>query len=643
MPQDTPPPMDGLDEHTALKTILEGTATEVGQPFFAALVKSLAGAMNTKGSWVTEYIEESRRLRMLAYWVDGAFANVYEYDLSGTPCEQVVDKSTLVHFSRNLMSLFPNDPDLKSFGAESYMGVPLLDLDGTILGNLAVQDTHSMPRSPERLAVMRIFAARAAAELQRLRAEKEIREREQQLSSLVNSAMDAIIEIDQHQTITRVNPAAEKAFKCAVDQMNGQSFLRFLSSDAGVNLARCIRALDERPEGERSLWIPGGLTALYPAGDTFPAEATLSRYEMDRHVFYILILRNVNERLEAEQKIHSLTAETAYLREEIRALQSSDEIVGQSEQLMRVLREVQQVAETDASVLILGETGTGKELIARAIHRASRRRDKPLIRVNCAAIPASLIESEFFGHEKGAFTGATTRRDGRFALADSGTIFLDEIGELPIDLQVKLLRVLHEGEFEPVGSSTTRKVNVRVIAATNRDLSQEIRDGRFREDLYYRLNVFPITVPPLRERGEDIVLLASAFAKTIARNMGRSIEPLSPEHLEQLRRYSWPGNIRELRNVIERAVITSRDGQLNLDRAFPEMTGDARTVAAPEETGDRIHTMQELQALERNNIIRALEARGWTVSGDHGAAVLLDMHPSTLASRMKALRIKRPE
>ncbi len=642
MPTDAPASPDGLDEHTALRTIMEGTAAEVGESFFAALVKSLARAMNTKGAWVTEYVEVSRRLRMLAYWVDGTFANVYEYDLAGTPCEQVIDKSTLVLFSENLMSLFPADPDLEPFGAESYMGVPLLDLDGTILGNLAVQDTHSMPRSPERLAVMRIFAARAAAELQRLRAEKEVRESEQHLSSLVNNAMDAIIEIDQHQRITRVNPAAEKTFRCSAEQMIGQNFLRFLSSDAGANLSRCIRTLDEGPEGERSLWIPGGLTALHPAGDVFPAEATLSRCEMDRRVFYILILRNVNDRLEAEQKIHSLTAETAYLREEIRTLQGSEEIIGKSDQLVQVLREVQQVAETDASVLILGETGTGKELIARAIHRASRRRDKPLIRVNCAAIPASLIESEFFGHEKGAFTGATTRRDGRFALADTGTIFLDEIGELPIDLQVKLLRILHEGEFEPVGSSRTQKVDVRVIAATNRDLPQEIRDGRFREDLYYRLNVFPITVPPLRERGDDIALLASAFAKTIARNMGRTIEPLSPEYMEQLRKYSWPGNIRELRNVIERAVITSRDGRLTLDRALAEAGGDTRT-ATMEKASERIHTMRELQALERSNIIRALEMSGWTVSGDHGAAVLLDMHPSTLASRMKALGIKRPE
>lgn len=233
---------------------------------------------------------------------------------------------------------------------------------------------------------------------------------------------------------------------------------------------------------------------------------------MARQTFYTLILRNVRDRLEAERKIHALTNEAAYLREELRALRHFDAILGRSEPILRVLHDIQQVAETDATVLILGETGTGKELIARAIHHTGRRRDRPFIKVNCAAIPAALIESEFFGHERGAFTGATAKRDGRFTLADGGTIFLDETGELPLDLQAKLLRVLQEGEFEPVGSSQTRKVNVRVVAATNRDLQRAAQEGTFREDLYYRLNVFPIHVPPLRDRREDIPLLAAAFA-----------------------------------------------------------------------------------------------------------------------------------
>jgi transcriptional regulator with GAF, ATPase, and Fis domain len=363
---------------------------------------------------------------------------------------------------------------------------------------------------------------------------------------------------------------------------------------------------------------------------------------MGREPFYTLILRNVNARLQAQQKIRSLTVEAEYLREEIKELQRFDEVVGQSEPLARVLRDISEVAGTDASVLILGETGTGKELIARAIHRNSRRGEKPLIKVNCAAMPGSLIESELFGHEQGAFTGATKKREGRFALADGGTIFLDEIGELPVELQVKLLRVLQEGEFEPVGSSRTQKVDARVIAATNRDLKQATQEGKFREDLYYRLNVFPIELPPLRERGDDIGLLAENFARRFANRMGRAIESLSEDCIRRLKSYGWPGNVRELQNVIERAVITSRDGRLNLDRALPESGKVAASeTVSPEDTVRRVRTAKELEALERTNLIAALETTGWRVAGENGAAQLLGMKPTTLSSRMKALGIER--
>ena len=302
----------------------------------------------------------------------------------------------------------------------------------------------------------------------------------------------------------------------------------------------------------------------------FLPKRLLSRFELHRQKFTTLILRNVHDRVEAEQKIQSLTTETELLREELQALHHDETLIGESPALRQVLRDIGQVAETDATVLILGETGTGKELVARAIHAAGTRRATSLVIVNCAAIPAMLIESELFGHEAGAFTGATKKREGRFALADKGTIFLDEIGELPLDLQAKLLRVLQEGEFDPVGSSSTKKVNVRVLAATNRDLEQSVREGKFREDLFYRLNVFPLRVPPLRERGDDVVRLASAFARRFAAKMGRTIAPLTADCARLLTSYSWPGNVRELQNVIERAVITATDGRLNLDRALPE-------------------------------------------------------------------------
>jgi transcriptional regulator with GAF, ATPase, and Fis domain len=291
--------------------------------------------------------------------------------------------------------------------------------------------------------------------------------------------------------------------------------------------------------------------------------------------------------------------------------------------------------------LIHGETGTGKELFARAIHRASARRDRALVKVNCAAIPSNLMESEFFGHERGAFTGATQRRVGRFALAHRGTLFLDEVGELPLDLQPKLLRVLQEGEFEPVGSSVTTKVDVRIVAATNRDLAAEVRAGRFREDLYYRLSVFPLRLPPLRERPEDIATLAQSFADRIGRRLGRHFAPLTPECVRQLCAYAWPGNVRELENVIERAALIARDGRLNLQRALPDLPPTAAPTPRAE-TADRILTARELEAYERDNLVRALEATSWRISGQTGAACLLGVAASTLSSRMKALGITRP-
>jgi PAS domain S-box-containing protein len=632
-----PLPFHDLDVDASLRTILEGTATETGERFFAALVENLARALNTHGAWVTEYIEEQRRLKALAFWMGGQWIHGWEMVVDGTPCERVIDERCLIHIPDNLLDIYGNDPDVRAVGAASYMGMPLLDLDGKILGHLAVLDLRPMPKEPRAEALFQIFAARAAAELRRLRVEAAVREREEKLGRLVHSAMDAIIELNRNLNVTRVNAAAEKVFCCCSQEIVGQLFTRFLSSDSRERLANLIIELDLRPEGERYTWIPGGLSAQSASGEAFPAEATLSRFDMGREPFYTLILRNVNARLQAQQKIRSLTVEAEYLREEIKELQSFDEIVGQSEPLARVLRDIEEVAGTDANVLILGETGTGKELIARAIHRNSRRREKPLIKVNCAAMPGTLIESELFGHEQGAFTGATKKREGRFALADGGTIFLDEIGEFPVELQVKLLRVL-----EPVGSSRTQKVDVRVIAATNRDLKQATQEGKFREDLYYRLNVFPIEMPPLRERGDDISLLASAFANKVAQRMGRSIELLSEDCVRRLKAYSWPGNVRELQNVIERGVITSRDGRLNLDRALPETGKMTATEAMSlEATAKRVRTAKELAALERSNLVAAMEATGWRVAGDGGAAQLLGMKPTTLSSRMKALGIER--
>jgi len=636
-------PLQDLETDEALRAILQGTATETGHRFFSALVQNLANALGTHGAWVTEYFPKTRRLRALAFWMDGQWIEGYEVNLAGTPCERVIDTAKLVHFPDRILEIYPHDDELKAAGAVSYMGVPLQDTDGHVLGHMAVIDRRPIPEEPRVHAIFQIFASRAAAELQRLRAETEVREREEKVGRLLNSAMDAIIELDDDLRITRVNPATEKAFRCPGEKMAGQDFRSFVGQDDADRLVALIAELDGRPEGQQSRWIPDGLTARCPDGGSFPAEATLSRFELHRRKFTTLILRNVLDRVEAEQKIQSLTTEAELLREELQALHHGEALIGESQALRQVLRDIAQVAGTDATVLILGETGTGKELVARAIHAASTRRTHQLIVVNCAAIPATLIESELFGHEAGAFTGATKKREGRFALADKSTIFLDEIGELPLDLQAKLLRVLQEGEFDPVGSSSTKKVNVRVLAATNRDLEKSVREGRFREDLFYRLNVFPLRLPPLRERGDDVVRLASAFTRRFASKMGRALAPLTADYARRLKGYSWPGNVRELQNVIERAVITATDGRLNLDRALPEGTAAPSAYdRASEPRPGIIRTAKELEELERANIVCALDAAKWKVSGERGAAKLLGVNASTLSSRMKALKIQKP-
>lgn len=624
----------------ALKLIVEGTASVTGEQFFARLVRSLAKVLNVNGAWVTEYLEETQHLRALAFWLKDQFVPHYEYPIEGTPCEPVIRHCELFAVMDNVVELFPNDPDLPPLNAVSYMGAPLLDNDGVLLGHLAVLDSEPLTDLQENQWLMQIFATRAAAELQRIYAVRDIEEREEQLNGLLDSAMDAIVELDRDLTITRINPAAAKLLHPSGRSLRGRKFQEFLDPECESLFLKFTGELHSDNGSSHSLWIPQSLRMVDESGRSFPVEASLSQYEMHGNAFFTLILRNVLQRVRAEQTIRSLLEETSYLREELAEFQGSGEIVGQSAPVLAMLDDIRQVAETDATVLIHGETGTGKELAANAIHRASPRMEKPFVKVNCAAIPSTLMESEFFGHEKGAFTGATSRRDGRFTLADGGTIFLDEVGELPVELQAKLLRVLQEGDFEPVGSSVTRHVDVRVIAATNRDLLSKVREGEFREDLYYRLNVFPVQVPPLRDRGEDIPLLASLFARKFGKKIGRDVQPLTPHERDRLKSYDWPGNVRELQNVIERAVILSQDGRLDLDRALPSGIDDQTIMDSIEE--DRpILTSRQLKELERENILRALSATNWKISGKDGAAELLNMPSTTLSSRMKSLGIER--
>jgi formate hydrogenlyase transcriptional activator len=336
-----------------------------------------------------------------------------------------------------------------------------------------------------------------------------------------------------------------------------------------------------------------------------------------------------------------LAQEKVYLEDEIRSELNFEEIVGNSEGLRRVLKQVQTVAPTDSTVIIYGETGTGKELIARALHNLSPRKANPFVKLNCAAIPTGLLESELFGHERGAFTGAITQRIGRFELAHRGTVFLDEIGEIPLELQPKLLRVLQEREFERLGSTRTIRTDARLIAATNRDLEKMVEEGTFRSDLFYRLNVFPVQIPPLRERPEDIPVLVRHFVQQFGRRNGRNIETISSEMMEALVHYHWPGNIRELQNVIERAVIISRGTVLKVPVSDLKRRGDTTSPSTPEHRAVAVDSLKDrLGETERNQILVALKQSDWVVAGPNGAAARLGMKRSTLQFRMRKLGIR---
>ena len=382
-------------------------------------------------------------------------------------------------------------------------------------------------------------------------------------------------------------------------------------------------------------------------------EASMVKCDGDK---ILSMVRDITARRNAEESLKKaldevqrlkdqLHEENIYLQEEIRVASDFGEIIGNSEALRRVLRQAEQVAPLVTTVTILGETGTGKELFAHAIHRSSPRRDHTLVKVNCAALPGSLIESELFGHEKGAFTGADARRSGRFEIANGGTLFLDEVGDLPLDLQAKLLRVLEEGEFERVGGSHTIKVDVRLIAATNRNLEDAVRKGLFRSDLYYRLNIFPITLPPLRERKEDIPVLVTHLVEQLSQKLGKTIEAIPQDTMTKLKNYPWPGNIRELRNVIERAVIITQGPKLRLidDLDSQALELDLhKQIARQDVFADSALVSETLEQTEYNLILRTLKNVHWKLEGPGGAAELLNLHPSTLRSKMRKLGIERP-
>jgi len=484
------------------------------------------------------------------------------------------------------------------------------------------------------------------------RVERVFRDIERENRLILRAAGEGIYGVNAEGKTTFVNPAAERMLGWTARELTGRDIHTLIhhSHPDGSHyphdqcpIYEAFRDGAVHKVEDEVFWRKDG-TPVWVEYTSTPIR--------DRNVIVgaVIVFRDVSQRREADERLRAALAEVdrlrerlelenAYLQEEIRIELNASGIVGSSQAIQSTLRQIQLVAPTEAAVLITGESGTGKELIARAIHEASDRRDRPLIRVNCAAIPRELFESEFFGHVKGAFTGALRDRVGRFELADGGTLFLDEVGEIPPELQSKLLRVLQEGHFERVGEERTRSVDVRVIAATNRDLKEAVQQRQFREDLYFRLNVFPLQSVPLRDRREDIPLLARHFLALEERG-NRSRLVLPEKELRKLVHYDWPGNVRELQNVIERAAILQQNGRLTIDLPDTPRKSTRPEPAEPQDVSpDRILTEAEMRSLERKNIEAALIACNGRVSGVSGAAQLLGVRPTTLASRIKALGI----
>jgi formate hydrogenlyase transcriptional activator len=561
---------------------------------------------------------------------------------------------------------------------ESYFGAPMFDAQKRVIGHLVVTHNQPMDDDPLLFSVVETFAARAGAELERARATH--RERaildvnnaiisnltEKELLQAIAEALARVVPFDR-AALTLHDPATDtlrilalsgqlppRNYPVGVALDRKDSHVGWVFENRRTLLRRNLET--ERQfspehrlydEGMRSLCTAPLLLAGTCIGTLTLGSATPNQFTEVEELFLrdvsnqlALAISNMRSFEEIAALKARLQAENLYLQEEIRGEYNFSEIVGQSAALRELLLQVDQVAPIDSTVLITGETGSGKELVARAIHDRSARKARSLVKVNCGAISAGLVESELFGHVKGAFTGALGNRDGRFKLADGGTIFLDEIGELPLDAQVKLLRVLQEQEFEPVGSSKSVKVDVRVIAATNRDLAAAVAAGKFRGDLFYRLNVVPIRVPPLRERAGDVELLVQFFVQKFAKKFDRPIRRITPETMDRLRAYAWPGNIRELQNVVERAVVLARSDTLTVAAdiaAGPTPPATPAPAVPPSATAD-----ETLNDVERRHIEAVLLQKNWTIEGDRGAARVLNLHPNTLRSRIKKLGLRRP-
>jgi len=584
---------------------------------------------------------------------------------------------------------------VSELGVIAYAGIPLTTAEGLTLGSFCVIDSKPHDWTEEEIEILRCLAASVMTEIGTRRLAEELRGLSTDLQHLVEARTSELSHAEERwRVLLQVNNAVvtcldrDTLFDAIAGALRGvipfdraalvlddpvEGVFKVLGVAGPVPSPPSIPLGTEWPRrGSRSGWIvdsgqplltedlrkdsrfvehgplikDGILSALSVPlrakrgiiGTLNVGSREVGRYdEFHRELLLaiadqlVLAIQNMLAYEEIASLKRQLEQENLYLQEESRAEAAFVDVVGESPAIQKVLASVRVVAGTSSTVLVTGETGTGKELVVRAIHGLSARKDKILVKVNCAALPSGVIESELFGHEKGAFTGALTRRVGRFELANGGTLFLDEVGDLPLELQAKLLRVLQDGEFERVGGVQTLKVNVRMIAATNRNLTTAVEEGRFRADLFYRLNVFPIAIPPLRERLEDVPRLTRHFAMIYASKMGKRIETISEHVLNKLMEYSWPGNVRELQNIIERAVILSTHHQLELDDSLVASTPGSRATAA-----------RTLEEIERDHILSVLKSVGWRVSGDRGAARILGLKRTTLEARMSKLGISRP-
>src|SRR5262245_22754926 len=631
----------------ALQDLVAGTGV-VGEEFFPAYVHQVAVTLDVHCATVAEVTDEQHsRLRTLAVWVGKGLEKNYEYNVAHAPCGQVLREGKLFCCREGVQERFPACSSLGDLNAVSYMGAPLFNSAGQLIGNLCIIDNKPLDDEHRAKSVLEIFAARAAAEIERKRAEDALRESEERLARTEKISLIMVAHADLKGRWLKVPPTLCELLGYSEAELLGRSSMDVTHpDDVEVSWRQCRRLIQGEIRSfdleKRYVHKDGRIVWVY-------LNCSMVTDSKENPVYFLGYIRNITDRKQAEEEMHRLKerleAGNVYLRTEVSGVHRYGDLVGRSEGMLKVLQQVNQVAGTGMTVLILGETGTGKELVARAVHGQSGRRERPLVKVNCLALPGELIESELFGHEKGAFTGATGRQVGRFELADGGTIFLDEVGDLPLKLQAKLLRVLQEGEFERLGSGKTIKVDVRVIAATNRNLMQAVQRGRFRMDLYYRLNVYPIGLPPLRERREDIGFLAEVFLGEASRRLGRLFDPICEEVLAALERYEWPGNVRELQNVVERAAVISTGRRLKLPEewavSFAALSRtEAAEVSQTIEVPPREATLEEF---ERSHILQVLHQTGWRVEGPKGAAAILGLNPSTLRSRMHKLGIRRLE